>query len=391
MPSDPVWEDGDWQPLPTLSADAAADACVIGLGGSGLACVHELLDLGLSVMAIDAAQVAAAAAGRNGGFLLAGSCHFHHDAVTRFGRERATEIYRLTLSQIERIEQETPAAVRRTGSLRLAASPAELDDCQRQLRAMRDDALPVESFEAAHGAGLLFPNDAAFNPLLRCRLLARSAIRRGAILFENSAATAVQQGVVTTRNARISCDHVFVAVDGGLPALLPELAGTVRIARLQMLATAPAPEVHFPRPVYSRFGFEYWQQLPDGRIALGGFRDLSADEWTTSTETSEAVQDALERHLRVVLGVRAPIERRWAASVGYTGDGLPVFQEPRLGVHAFGAYSGTGNVIGALCGRAAARLAVRGDVSLARPFISTAPQRRRPAADDGPQPPALTT
>jgi gamma-glutamylputrescine oxidase len=387
----PVWEDGDWQPLPTLSADAAADACVIGLGGSGLACVHELLELGLSVIAIDAGQVAAAAAGRNGGFLLAGSYHFHHDAVARYGRERANDIYQLSLAQIDRIEQETPAAVRRTGSLRLAASPAELDDCHAQLRAMRDDALPVEIFETAHGAGLLFPNDAAFNPLLRCRLLARSAIGRGAVLFENSPATAVRQGDVTTPGGRISCDHVFVAVDGGLPALLPELAGTVRIARLQMLATAPAPEVNFPRPVYSRFGFEYWQQLPDRRIALGGFRDLSHDEWTASTDTSAAVQDALEQHLRGVLGVRAPIERRWAASVGYTADGLPVFQEPRLGVHAFGGYSGTGNVIGALCGRAAARLAVRGDVGLARPFINTAPLRRRPAADAGPQPAALTT
>jgi gamma-glutamylputrescine oxidase len=391
MLNDPVWEDGDWQPLPTLSADAAADACVIGLGGSGLACVHELLDLGLSVIGIDAAHVAAAAAGRNGGFLLAGSYHFHHDAVARYGRGRATDIYRLTLSQIDQMEQETPAAVRRTGSLRLAASPAEVDDCQAQLRAMHDDALPVESFETAHGAGLLFPSDAAFNPLLRCRLLARSAIGRGAILFENSPAIAVRQGLVTTPDARISCDHVFVAVDGRLPNLLPELAATVRIARLQMLATEPAPEVNFPRPVYSRFGFEYWQQLPDGRIALGGFRDLSDDEWTASTETSKPVQDALERHLRGVLGVRAPIERRWAASVGYTADGLPLFQEPRLGVHAFGAYSGTGNVLGALCGRAAARLAVRGDVSLARPFINTGPPRRRPSADDGSQPTALTT
>jgi gamma-glutamylputrescine oxidase len=391
MRTDPVWEDGNWQPLAALAGDVAADACVVGLGGSGLACIHELLDLGLSVVGIDAGQVAAAAAGRNGGFLLAGSYHFHHDAVERFGRQRALDIYRLTLSQIDRIERETPAAVRRTGSLRLAASPAELDDCHAQFRAMRDDGLPVESFEAADGAGLLFPQDAAFNPLLRCRLLALAALHRGASLHENSPATDVQQGLVTTRNARITCSHVFIAVDGALPALLPELAGTVRIARLQMLATAPAPEVHIPRPVYSRFGFEYWQQLTDGRIALGGFRDLSDDEWTGSTDTSAPVQQALERLLRGVLGVRAPITRRWAASVGYTADGLPVFQEPRLGVHAFGAYSGTGNVIGALCGRAAARLAVRSDVSLVQPFIHQHEPRRRPSTEGGPQPAALTT
>jgi glycine/D-amino acid oxidase-like deaminating enzyme len=46
--------------------------------------------------------------------------------------------------------------------------------------------------------------------------------------------------------------------------------------------------------------------------------------------------------------------RRWAALVGYSDSGLPVLEEVRPGVWACGAYSGTGNVLGALCGRAAA-------------------------------------
>ena len=72
----------------------------------------------------------------------------------------------------------------------------------------------------------------------------------------------------------VECGAVVVAVDGRLERIFPALAPRVRTARLQMLATAPAPEVSFPRPVYWRQGFEYWQQLPNRRIALGGFRDL---------------------------------------------------------------------------------------------------------------------
>ena len=76
------------------------------------------------------------------------------------------------------------------------------------------------------------------------------------------------------------------------------------------------------------------------------------------------MQGPLEAFLRDHLGVRAPVTRRWAASVGFTDSGLPVLEEVRPGVWAFGGYSGTGNVIGAICGRAAAQLALLGSTEL---------------------------
>src|SRR5687768_6814373 len=91
----PVWDDGAWTPLPTLAGDVSADVCVVGLGGSGLTCVGELLRRGVDVVGIDAGEVAGGAAGRNGGFLLAGTYDFYHDAVQRHGHHRARHIYRL--------------------------------------------------------------------------------------------------------------------------------------------------------------------------------------------------------------------------------------------------------------------------------------------------------
>jgi len=44
---------------------------------------------------------------------------------------------------------------------------------------------------------------------------------------------------------------------------------------------------------------------------------------------------------------------------------MPVLEEVRPDVWAIGAYSGTGNVIGALCGRAVAELIVRGESEIA--------------------------
>lgn len=357
----PVWDDHDWTHLPTLDGDARADVCVVGLGGSGLTAVGELLRRGASVVGIDAGQVASGAAGRNGGFLLAGTYDFYHDAVRRHGHARARRIYGLTVDEIRRMAAETPAAVRHTGSLRIAASPEELEDCRRQLDALRADDFPVEEYEGPEGHGLLMPTDCAFNPLLRCRLLARRAGEAGARLYEHAPALEVRPGEVRTPAGTVRCGAVVVAVDGRLEGLFPELEGRVRTARLQMLATAPTDEVRLPRPVYARWGYEYWQQLPDGRIALGGFRDFGGEgEWTHDATPGEGIQARLERFLRERIGVRAPVTHRWAASVGYTTTGLPLLDEVRPGVWVAGGYSGTGNVIGALCGRAAAELALTG-------------------------------
>ena len=111
-------------------------------------------------------------------------------------------------------------------------------------------------------------------------------------------------------------------------------------------------------------GTLHWQQLSDGRIALGGFRDKGGDgEWTVQATPSDVVQQHLERFLRDTLGVRAPITHRWAASAGYTTTGLPVVEQVRDHVWALGGYSGTGNVIGALAARAAIAAAVDGDAA----------------------------
>lgn len=362
----PAWDDTPWNALASLTNDETADVCVIGLGGSGLSCIRELLSLGQRVIGIDAGSVAGGAAGRNGGFLLAGTSAFYHDMIDALGHEHARRLYQLTLDEMDRMTDETPEFVRRVGSLRIAASDEEAADCEVQLRAMRRDGFDVSTYDGEEGAGLFFPRDGAFQPLARCRMLALRVIASGALLFEHTKAISISPSQVRTPRGTIHCDRIIVAVDGRLDVLVPQLGDRVRTARLQMLATEPVRDVRFPWPVYSRWGYDYWQQLPNGRIVLGGCRDQVADsEWTTSTDPSEPVQSRLDRLLRDTLGVTARVSHRWAASVGYTANGLPIMDEIHSGVWAVGGYNGTGNVIGALYGRAVAQLAVCGNSDLA--------------------------
>lgn len=335
---------------------------MIGLGGSGLVALRLLRDAGIDVIGIDAADVGAGAAGRNGGLLLAGLADFHHDAVRLLGHETAVTLYRRTLSELDAVFAEFPQCTRRTGSLRIAASVAERDDCHAQLLQMQRDGLPAEWYAGPEGEGVLIPTDGVMQPLVRVRDMARAAQAAGARLHAHTPVTEVSGTSVLTAHGVIRCQRVIVAVDGRLELVLSELAPRVRTARLQMLATAPATDVFIPRPVYWRDGYEYWQQLPDGTVALGGFRDTELEaEWTHDGTPSPAIQSRLERFLREHIGTAAPITHRWAASVSYSESGAPICEEVRPGVFAIGAYSGTGNIVGALCARDAVSWAVRTD------------------------------
>lgn len=374
MAADPrlatVWDVEGWPGLPPLDGDCTAEVCVVGLGGSGLTAVTELRGRGVDVVGIDAGSVAGGAAGRNGGFLLAGLAQPHHRMVALLGRSRAAALHRLTLDEMDRMRAATPDAIRMTGSLRIEDTEAGRADCAAHATALRADGFPVEDYDGVEGRGLQFPDDGVLHPVARCRALAAATDAR---LHELTPALSVGTGQVRTPTGVVRCGAVLVCVDGGLAALLPELAGVVRAVRLQMLATAATDEVAVPRPVYLRDGYDYWQQLPDGRLAAGGFRDVGGTaEETDSTDTSLPVQQAIERLVRERIGVQAPITARWAASVGYTRTGLPFVGEVRPGVYAAGGYCGTGNVVGALCARALVAMAL-GHESDALAFAEVSP------------------
>ncbi len=356
----PVWGDpAAWENPTALEGEATADVCVVGLGGSGLAAVGAALDAGASVVGIDAGPVAGGAAGRNGGFLLAGCALFHHAAVEAWGEERAVGIYQESLVELDRLEAELGGIVRRVGSLRIPASAEEEEDCALQLAALERHELPARQAEGPTGAGVFIPGDGSVQPLERCRLLAGRARARGARLYCDSPALELAGDRVRTPAGEVACSAVIVCVDGGIELLLPELEDQARSSRLQMLATEPVAPGTIPCPVYDNWGYEYWQQTADGSVALGGGRGTYGEaEWGRPAETGAEVQALLDRLLRERVGIEAAVTHRWAGVIAYTPDRLPVFAEVRPGVIAVGAYSGHGNVLGSACGRAATAIAL---------------------------------
>lgn len=362
-------------PLPEpvrLEGLVTADVVVVGAGATGLAAAEHAALRGASVRVVDAVGVGAGAAGRNGGFLLAGLADFHHDAVVRHGRRRAIDWYHRTEEEIDRIAERHPGLVRRHGSLRIADSEAELVDVRAQLEAMRRDGLLAGPYAGAEGQGLLVPRDAVINPVARCRALAAAAVGAGAVLHAPAVVTVMDSGadevaveVIDDQDEvqHVQARHAVVAVDGGLEHLLPELHGRVSTSRLQMLSTSPDRGVTYDRPIYRRWGFDYAQQLPTGELFVGGGRDRHEDaEFGAPAMPSGGVQDHLDAWLRQ-LGATAPVRHRWAAHAAFTLDSLPIAEEVRPRVNVVGAYSGHGNVLGPMLAREAVDAALDG-----RPF-----------------------
>jgi gamma-glutamylputrescine oxidase len=354
-----------------------AEACVVGGGVAGLSCARRLAQHGIETVLLEAGTVAGGASGRNGGFLIAGTALFPNDARERLGAERARAMYASTLSAQEEIfelaaELGAGDAVRRVGLLRLATSEEEAAHVREHAAALRADGFPGELVERdelpealrrSGRVGVLTPHDGALHPVNWYRMLATAAEAAGARIFEGTPArapvAAPGDGPVVTDAGSVSAQHVVVAADGALPALVPEYAGRVRSRRLHMVATEPLAERLVECPVYARWGHEWFQQPPDGRLLAGGFSDLDAeDSYTDRLDGSPAVWERIERYLTEDLGVEAAITHRWIGTVGYTDDQRPVVGE-REGVFVAGGYSGHGNVLGFLAGQDVAELVAR--------------------------------
>ena len=136
------------------------------------------------------------------------------------------------------------------------------------------------------------------------------------------------------------------------------LAGPVRATRGQVLATEPLRGLLYERPHYAREGYDYWQQLPDGRLVIGGSRDASFDTESTHVEaTTDLVQARIDALVERLAGYRPQVTHRWAGIWGTTPDLQPLVGPVpgREGVWVAGGYSGHGNALGLACGDLVAR------------------------------------
>ena len=280
----------------------------------------------------------------------------YDEARSRLGQEAARGLWRLTERYLVRLAELGGDAFRAVGSLRLAADEAERDELRAEYRAFREDGFEAEWIDeltpvlaARFPSAIRHPGDGALQPARWVRRLAALAAEAGAEIHEHSRVDSLGD---------VEASHVVIATDGYSQGLLPELETAVQPTRGQVVVTEPLDERRFPCPHYARHGFDYWQQLPDGRLVVGGRRDTTLEaENTAIEETTEVIQAQIEQLMVELVGRLPRITHRWAGLFGTTADRLPLVGAVpgRDGVWVAAGYSGHGNVMGLACGELVAQ------------------------------------
>jgi glycine/D-amino acid oxidase-like deaminating enzyme len=228
-----------------LNFDLDVDVCVVGAGLAGLTVAYEVAKRGWSVAVLEANRVGWAASGLNTGFVLPGYAEDVADMVERVGLDRTKELWALSeqgVDAVRRTIEETgmPGADPVPGWL----SVSKTDDTaglRARVEALRwigaqaefwpkgqvREVLPNRRyFDAMH-----VPNAFHIHPLNYTLGLAAAAEAKGARIFEETRATAIDPAGVRKRietpQGRLRADTVVLAGNVHLGALMPQIAETL--------------------------------------------------------------------------------------------------------------------------------------------------------------------
>ena len=261
----------------------SVDVAVIGAGITGCSAALALAHGGRRVRVHDSRGIAEGVSGRNGGFALRGVAAAYDVARQTYGDDAARELWRRTEKALDRLESMAGDAFRRTGSLRLAADEEERTEIRAEYEALRDDGFAAEWRDELphlrpkfHGA-IFHPPDGGLQPARFVRRLAALAAAEGVEFREHHRVASLDE---------LEAEQIVIATDGSGRGLLPELDDALWPARGQVITSEPIEQRLFECPHYARHGFDYWQQLADNRIVLGGFRDFSILTEMTDEETT---------------------------------------------------------------------------------------------------------
>ena len=301
---------------------------MVGGGITGVALLDALRARGVDAILLERDRLGSGASGRNAGFLLAGVAENYARAVSRYGRGVAAEVWTFTIENHRRVAElaaTIDAGHHVRGSLTVALDDAEAHSLEEAASVLAEDGLPGALTDDAPPPALralLNRDDGEVDPVRLVRGIAAAHADR---VFEGHTVRAVEDGELAASvhldGHTVEAPAVVLATNAWTATLLP--SAPIRAVRAQMLASAPVRRL-IARPVYAEWGHRYWRQRDDGCVLVGGFRNRAVDVEVGDDITPTAlVQSHLDTQLRC-LGVDVAVTHRWAGTMGFSHDGLPL-------------------------------------------------------------------
>jgi len=161
---------------------------------------------------------------------------------------------------------------------------------------------------------------------------------------------------INTDQGVFKAKAIIVATNAFAKQLLPEL--DVIPGRGQVIVTAPIKNLKIQGTFHYNKGYTYFRNI-DGRLLLGGFRDLDINtEQTTEPGLTNLVQTSLEKLLydTILPGQQPKIEFRWSGVMGFGSELKPIVKTVAPGLYCAVRCNGMGIAIGSLLGEQVADL-----------------------------------
>lgn len=347
--------------------DGRVDVAVVGGGFTGLSAALHMARSGVSVAVLEAGSVVSEASGRNGGHVNNGLISDYVGVRAKFGRERATEMYRAFDAAVDTVEriaggEGIACDFTRSGKLKLAAKPAHFQSMKGNYAVLAEEvdadtalleraALPAEIGSLEFHGGLLQRRTASMHVGRFGVGLANAAVRHGARVFENTVVQRIERQsasghrVHTTRGSIVAA-HVLLATGATRHGAFGWIRRRIIPIGSFIIVTVPLSKVQVAETMPGRRNFtttlnlgHYFRLTADDRLVFGG-RARFAMSGPTSDLKSGAILRADLAHMFPALA-DVPIDYCWGGLVDMTADRLPR-AGIRDGVHYAMGYSGHG-------------------------------------------------
>lgn len=341
------------------------DVAIVGGGLAGFSTAYWLKkeDPSLHITIFEKGTIGSGASGRNAGFITCGSVEHFSRLCERWGTERALEQWRfseinLQLMKEHIIQDDKSLEFEENGTFSLASEIQEFNELKETARLMAELDIAVEVVEGDDiqrrvggqnfVGGIKYLKDAAIHPIKLLRKMAEKAnveVVEGAEVFDLHATSAGTTSFRTTQY-EVESNITILAMNGYSSHLKKYFADKIYPTRGQILVTEPVPKF-MEAPCYANFVLDYFRQLDDGRMLIGGFRQLEkATEVGYSDHTTDVIQNALyeflQKHIPSLQNKK--VTHRWAGIMGFSFDGQPMVgalpDEPQ--VYFAGGFTGHG-------------------------------------------------
>ncbi|MBE7184059.1 MAG: FAD-dependent oxidoreductase [Methylobacterium mesophilicum] len=390
-------------PRAPLPGDTAVDVAIVGAGYTGLWTAYYLKQArpDLRIAVLEREWAGFGASGRNGGWLSGGfgwSREKYLKTSTRQGVKDMQKAMAGTVDEVIRVAEHEgiDADIRRVGNLTVATNQPQLARAREEFAGIREwdfdpdriQWLDQAAFRARINVknalgGYVINGQARVQPAKLVQGLAKAVERLGVSIYEQTAVTKIEPGVVSTSRGTVRAETIIRATEG-FTAGIPGEERTWLALNSAQIVTEPVPDA-----LWKEIGWEghellgdtahaycYAQRTREGRITMGGrgvpyrFNSRTDVNGQTQAATIDSLHAILTRLLPQVAHLR--IDHAWCGVLGVPRDWCTtVGLDPKTRIGWAGGYVGLGVSSSNLSGRTLTDLVLDRDTDLVRlPWVN---------------------